>query len=240
MARLLVNYVLIRSGYLPLIVPTGEKEDYLTALRLADASELSALMAYLQRRLEWSLQLGIKAAKGQSIEDPSDLEKEIAIFVRNQQEHKDKVVFRSPEVLRELFDSGLREFVEKFDTKLNKLIPLFRNHLVTTKIKPELPNTGDDPIKNLELVIQTSEHNSSFTIQHRYQGYLDKAPNPFDVSAETSIAFGENRYVVNVAAQNLIVRAYSEPVLSDEAESLANKALAHAFAEIKKLSDTQE
>lgn len=239
-ARLLVNYVLMRSGYLPLIVRTDEKEAYLTALRLADAGELSALMTYLQQRLEWSLQLGIRAAKGESIEEPSDLEKEVAIFVRNQKEHKDKVVFRSPQVLRELFDSGLREFVEKFAMKLNKLGPLFRNHSVNIKVKPDSLIIVGDPMKDLESVIQASEHNSSFTITHHFQGYLGKAPSPFDLGSPASIAFGENRYVINVAAENLVIRAYNEPVLPEEAETLANKALAHAFAEIKRLSGTAE
>lgn len=240
-ARLLVNYVLMRSGYLPLIVRTDEKESYLTALRLADAGELSTLMTYLQRRLEWSLELGIKAAKGESIEEPSDLEKEVTIFVRSQQKHKDKVVFRSPKVLRELFDLGLREFVEKLGTKLEKIAPLFRNHSVV--VKPSLPVDWDSPMTALEFMIRKSEYDSlftSFTVTHHFRGYLGKAPDPFDILAEASIAFGENRYVVNAAGQNLVTRAYAEPVLPDEAESLANKALAHAFAEIKKHNGSQE
>ncbi len=236
-ARLLMNYVLMRSGYLPLIVRTDEKEAYLTALRLADAGELSALMSYLQRRLEWSLQLGIKAAKGESIEEPSDLEKEVAIFVRNQQENKDKVVFRSPEVLRELFDLGLREFVERFGAKLSKFTPLFKAHEV--RIQPPELNASGSPSTALERMIQRSSQ-TPFVVTHYFHRYLGKAPDPFDVEVSTTISFGENRYTISCAKQQQVNRPYTEPFLPDEAESLANKALAYAFAEIKKRSGSQE
>ena len=237
-ARLLVNYVLMRSGYLPLIVRTEEKEDYLTALRLADAGELSALITYLQRRLEWSLQLGIKAAKGESIEEPSDQEKEVAIFVRNQLGHTNKVVFRSPAVLRELLDLGLREFVEKLCKKLSAFVSLFASH--DMPIQPKLPSANGNAVRAMELMIQNPEHGSLFVVSHRFRNYIGQAAKPFTVTAETRINFGEFRYTVSIDGQQVFERPYSEPVLSEEAERLANKALANVFAEIKKLSGSKE
>lgn len=237
-ARLLVNYVLIRSGYLPLIVRTDEKEAYLTALRLADAGELSALMTYLQRRLEWSLQLGIKAAKGESIEEPSDLEKEVAIFVRNQQGPKGEKK-RSAETLRELLDLGLREFIEKFDAKLNKLAPLFTDHSV--RVDPRLSMNDNNHIESLELMIQRIDEFSSFYVVHKFHRYGCLAPVPFDVEVAFNMKFGDYRYTLDVSGQeHQIHRPYTEPVLPDEAESLANIALAYAFEEIKKRSGNQE
>jgi len=237
-ARLLVNYVLMRSGYLPLIVRTDEKEAYLTALRLADAGELSALMTYLQRRLEWSLQLGIKAAKGESIEEPSDLEKEVAIFVRNQQGPKDRVVFRSREVLRQLFDQGLRDFVEKMGAKLSKLAPLFKAY--TIAIQPPALNAENNPVKALERMIQSGSHFALF-VQHQFEGYLSAPLNSFDVYVMTQILFEDRGYRLDFSGQgHQLNRSYTEPLLPDEAESLANQALAHAFAEIKKRSGSKE
>jgi fido (protein-threonine AMPylation protein) len=46
-ARLLLNYVLLRAGFTPLIVKSADKTRYLTALRKADAGDLPALTAYL-------------------------------------------------------------------------------------------------------------------------------------------------------------------------------------------------
>ena len=236
-ARLLVNYVLMRSGYLPLIVRTDEKDAYLTALRLADAGELSALMTYLQRRLEWSMELGIKAAKGESIEEPSDLEKEIAIFVRNQQEPKHKPKQRSVQAMRELFDLGLRELVEKFGPKISKLAPLFGSHTVT--IRPHVPGAKGNPVTALEHMIQYDQRNSQFTVSHRFQGYRGQVPEPFSIDAEVSIQFLDYRYTIRVVGQ-YFERPYSEPVLPDEAENLVHKGLAGAFKMIKKRCGNKE
>ena len=127
-ARLLTNYVLLRVGYPPIIVKSADKTAYLTALRMADAGELPAFSAYLAVQAAWSLDLAIRAAQGQSIEEQSDVEKEVAIFIRDQQGHQDRVKRRSPEVLRELFDLGWRSLFEKFESKISTLYPLFLDH----------------------------------------------------------------------------------------------------------------
>ncbi|WP_395737662.1 Fic family protein [Prosthecobacter sp.] len=236
-ARLLVNYVLMRRGYLPLIVPTGEKEDYLTALRLADAGELSSLMSYLQRRLEWSMQLGIKAARGESIEEPSDLEKEIAIFVRNQTGSLDKVKKRSEQVLRELIDLGLGKFVDNLGEKFGKLAPLFADYSV--QVQPRVSAAGSNPLSTLKFMVQNADRDFIFIAQHSFHSFRGQALDHFDFNIEARITFSEFRYTIKVGNMLLIDRLYTEPVLPDEAEALANKALAHAFAEIKKRSGSE-
>ena len=67
-ARLLVNYILQRSGYLPIIVRTEDKAQYLTALGLADAGDLEPLTEYLSKATLVSLELGIRTARGQPID----------------------------------------------------------------------------------------------------------------------------------------------------------------------------
>jgi Fic family protein len=66
-ARMLVNYLLLRDGYPPIIVPTEQKSDYFTNLRLADAGDLAELTAFFGHQLEWSLRLAIRAGKGEAI-----------------------------------------------------------------------------------------------------------------------------------------------------------------------------
>ena len=86
--RLLTNYVLLRAGFPPLIIKALDKANYLAALRLADVGRLEALTDYLGRQLEWSLRLALRAANGENLEEPSDVEKEIAIFIREQEANR--------------------------------------------------------------------------------------------------------------------------------------------------------
>jgi Fic family protein len=79
-ARLLVNYVLMKNDYPPIIVKSLEKEKYLTALNKADVGDINAFHEYMAEQLIWSLELAIKAAKGKNIEDVDDLDKELSLL----------------------------------------------------------------------------------------------------------------------------------------------------------------
>ena len=237
-ARLLVNYVLMRSGHLPLIVRTEDKAGYLTALRLADSGDIQPLVSYLETLASTSLRLGIRAAKGESIDEPNDLDKEIALFIRQQKEHKDSVVLMSAEVLRNLFDLGLREFVEKSNAKLSKFAELFRSYQLL--IEPYIPSAGGDPVRVLEAMIRHSEHITQLLLRYGYRDYLGQCQTPFRHDVDITVTFGRFRYQIDGAGQKLVDRPYSEPVLTDEAEKLAGRIQAIVFAQIKKLSGAKE
>ncbi len=60
--RLLLNYVLLRAGLLPIVVKSRDRRGYLTAIALADAGDLMPLASYFEALIAWSLALGIAAA----------------------------------------------------------------------------------------------------------------------------------------------------------------------------------
>ena len=61
--RLLLNYVLLRAGLLPIIIKSRDRSRYLSAIANADAGELAPLADYFEALIAWSLELGIAAAK---------------------------------------------------------------------------------------------------------------------------------------------------------------------------------
>lgn len=79
-SRLLMNYSLLKSGLPPVIIKSTDKRGYLSALNQADAGDLDAFVYYVAKQVIWSLELSIKAAKGESIEESDDLDKEIALL----------------------------------------------------------------------------------------------------------------------------------------------------------------
>ena len=60
--RLLVNYVLLRAGLLPLVVKSRERRRYLATIALADAGDLASLAEFFSEALRWSLSLGLEAS----------------------------------------------------------------------------------------------------------------------------------------------------------------------------------
>lgn len=125
-ARILVNYVLMRNRYLPLIVPTEQKDRYLAALRKADTGDVEALSNYLATCAEVSMDRGILAAKGESIEEQDDLFKEIELFKRRQNGEAKNVIPKSQRVLLDLYQSNLRFLFAEFVEMMGRLDDLSR------------------------------------------------------------------------------------------------------------------
>lgn len=142
--------------------------------------------------------------------------------------------------MRELLDLGLREFIEKFEAKLSKLGPLFTDHKV--RVSPGAMGGGitseSKSLAILEWLIQLSNQPSQFSVTDEFLGY--GTAHPFNLQASFKLQFSEYRYILTFDDAEQFRRPYTEPILPDEAEALANKALAHAFAELKRHSGSQE
>ena len=84
MARLLMNMVLIKHGYTVALIRQENRDDYINHLEQVDKTEdLTDFINYIANSCEYSLDLHLRAARGESIEDVDDIDKEIALFKRS-------------------------------------------------------------------------------------------------------------------------------------------------------------
>ena len=229
-ARLLVNYVLMRAGYLPVIVRTEDKKNYLTVLQLADAGDIGPLIEYFSNLAYWSLKLGLKAAKGEPVDEPSDVEKEIALFVRSQQAEK-KAEAVTKEVFQQVFAESLRPLLEKAETKFAQLKPLFKRTEVRSRFVGHGetitgPNINFPPLRYMA-------HGESCFVSFMFYNYQGEAPAPFDFEFVIEIHFPPDRYTIATGAAIIVSNPYSKLILSDESDQLVSEMLAKAFRAIK-------
>lgn len=68
-ARILMNFILMKFGFPPVIIKTEDKSNYFAALQLADAGNIEAFIAYISHNLVHSLEIMIAGANGESIEE---------------------------------------------------------------------------------------------------------------------------------------------------------------------------
>lgn len=98
MARLLMNLILIKHGYTVAIVQSDERTTYLDGLEQADKTEeLSQFVDYIASCCTYPLKLHLRAARGESIGDPEDVDREIALFKRSvvtSDESADRIALR--------------------------------------------------------------------------------------------------------------------------------------------------
>ena len=114
-ARLIMNFILMRFGYPPVIIKTDDKENYFNVLRLADAGNLEPFVEYIAKNLIHSLEIMVKGAKGESIDEPDDLDKEIALLemkLKGLGERIEKV--KNRETILYFYDNSYKNLSNKF------------------------------------------------------------------------------------------------------------------------------
>ena len=106
-SRLLMNYVLLKHGFAPLVIESTDKKNYLIALNEADAGDIQAFVDYIGKLgLRWH-ELYLKALKGEKIEQEGDFEKEVEILKKNLT-HKQKITQKiSKQTILTTFDNSL-------------------------------------------------------------------------------------------------------------------------------------
>ncbi len=82
-ARLIANYVLLRNDLPPIVIKSVERDRYISGLQNADTGHILPLARFMLDNVIWSLDLGIRAAKGESIRESEDIDKEMELFIRS-------------------------------------------------------------------------------------------------------------------------------------------------------------
>ena len=121
MARLLMNMILIKHGYTVAMIRRDDRDEYFGQLELADKTEsLSRFIDYIASCCDYSLNLHLKAARGESMEDVDDIDREIALFKRSL---SDAAVDSLP--AREHIGSVLRPFFDYSEGKIRLFSDVF-------------------------------------------------------------------------------------------------------------------
>ncbi|MCY4653581.1 MAG: Fic family protein [Dehalococcoidia bacterium] len=121
MARLLMNMILIRHGYTGSMIHREGRDDYIDHLERADRYEdLTEFINYIASCCEYSLNLHLKAARGESIEDVDDIDKEIALFKQSLVTNAEQIPF-----VRQFVISTLHPFEEHCRSKAELLSDAF-------------------------------------------------------------------------------------------------------------------
>lgn len=84
MARLLMNMILTRHGYTIAMVQRDGRDRYIAEIEQTQATgSLAGFVAYVAECCRYSLELHLRAARGEPIEAPEDIDREIAAFRRS-------------------------------------------------------------------------------------------------------------------------------------------------------------
>ena len=159
-SRLIVNYILHRHGYPMIVVKSADKANYLTALNRCDIAvgkipsegahasleQIMPFVDYLSNCLERALIISIKAAKGESIEEDDDFEKQLKIIERNAKKDTPQVshIVTSQDKI-DVFNRFHRRLTERLINALNPAIAFYNTltiHYFMTKDRDQISGSG--------------------------------------------------------------------------------------------------
>ena len=181
-ARLLMNMILIRHGYTVAIIPIQERGRYIDSLEQADKSEdLAEFITYIAECCKYALNLHLKAARGEDIEDVEDIDKEIALFKRSLQkdpgetiqarEYADKVLYplfhHCKEKLEQFSDMFKRFIIPLDDSSVRKADHQISNFSLSKDKSDAWPENALFVSTNLEFLLYgyQAKQGSSFSLR---------------------------------------------------------------------------
>lgn len=139
-SRLLMNYILLKNNLPPVVIKSKDKKNYLLALSKADVGDEQAFVKYIAEQLIWSLETSIKAAKGESIEEPDDIDKEIDIIKKKLFSIEDKSLAN---FTKENTNGFIEKSIKKLEEKLNISSEKFKEIYSNIYVYNDIYEAGD-------------------------------------------------------------------------------------------------
>ena len=217
-ARILMNFILMQFGYPPVIIKTEDKENYYAVLRLADANEIDPFIRYIAQNLVHSLEIMIKGAKGEDIEEPDDLDKEIALLDVNLKNIGLKVEkIRNETTLREVLENSLTPLIEKFVEDCKKFDRFYLKSTLSVIINDSAFTNLDSPSLLSNIKNKLANETESVRINYDYQIFNHSNFGEFNYNSHFMIFFHHTEYGCQTQDGNLVYKKlYSESLSKDE------------------------
>ena len=204
MSRLLMNLILMRRGYPMTVIKATDRNRYLAALAEADAGEIGPFFQFISENVESSLQLMIRAAKGESIEEPDDLDKKLAILKAQLLNRNDKIeALWSKETEINFYNTLFIPWIEKLGKQSEKFDFAFMQKAFGVDIyygDDYEPNYGESTnditaitssIVSRASLIEQPADTLSFYIRW---GVFKQSENPFDVNLLLEFYFSKTLF----------------------------------------------
>lgn len=225
-ARIIMNFILLQNGFPPVIIKTDDKANYFSVLRQADTGVLEPFIEYIAKNLVHSLELMIKGAKGESIEEPDDIDKEIRLLEQKLKGISQPIeISKNKESILEIFDKSVAPLTIKFIEKAEKFEKFYIKNQFHIWVNNGSNTTNKD--KALDTARESiKEDTNSIRPDFSYTAFNQKGFQESNYHSSIEFQFDFTKYkVFNRNKQVFFEKLYSEQLEEDEIIELVNSEI---------------
>lgn len=245
MARILMNLILMLCGYVPAIIKLEKRKEYYTALNQSTMENLTPIAEFVGMECINSLEMSIKAAKGESIEEIDDLDKKISLL-KKEIEGEDEENEIKLKLDAGVLHTSLKLWGYNLLTALATTTSKFNEFYNDPKHSVTLSFDGDSHFFNFITTIDFNEfektlenispekvlNNVQVRLQTFYGAYKKGGLNPFGCIYTVEIKFDEYFYEIQVG--------YFEEKSQGQKTKLFTKKLLHKALTTNEIEEIQK
>ena len=230
-ARILMNFILMQHSYPPVTIKANQKEAYISALQKADVGDLESFVIYIGEQLVQSLELIIKGAKGEDIEEPEDLDKKIALLknkIESISTDSDVKIERSRDAISNLLNDSFITLFNATVEQVNKFKDFYAN--TSGLLFADGNSNGGNVQDGLEAIKKRLRDNispSNMQLSFQLKGFKKAGISTMNDYLQVDIKFHEFVYEIGVSAPLSTTfgfkRLYHQQLSQEEIKELVNK-----------------
>ncbi|MBS1520533.1 MAG: Fic family protein [Bacteroidetes bacterium] len=245
LARILMNLILMKNGYPPVVIKKENRENYYSLLSRADANDSWPFVEYIIERLNNSLQIYLRAAKGGDIDDDEDLDKEIALFKMNLQSKMASNQKVSPKAIYNVCIEDILPLLNDLVRKVSELEDLFykknnRYKIEYTNLVEDLKDSYTVPagINGATAIasffsLDTYKINTIFLYLELIK--LKSEENSFDVTDVLTVSFNDRNYsMMDDSLELSITKQYDDRLTKQEKRDIQTIVIRNLKRSIEK------
>lgn len=244
MSRIFTNLILMLCGYVPAVVLQEKRDEYYNAINTSSLDNPEDLATYLGEAVINSLELAIKAAKGESIEDPDDFDKELALLdqkLKGEGEVIEKI--KDEATLLEFGKTTLIQIAMTFIKMHSKFEPFYvenrfkmqyyewihtpvDSHIYSNFVKINKDTLSESIEKVLPIAIdfwleESSNDCNSLLLISEFDTFRgSKVDSTFDVSSLLEFKFDKTQFILKIDDQEEFKFLYTKQFSEEELEEL--------------------
>ena len=234
----------------PVVLKKEDRYTYYAALRQADVGELISFIELIGENLVHSLNIYLRGARGESIEEASDLDKEIALL-KGSLGDREEAISKDKEILYQLLSGTILPLYESMQNKCRKLDELFFRvedrvlfREISSKVDRELATINWAAMEQNWLrgkgfgLGQYGNILGQFNYEYHWINFK-KTEEPFSVHCLLIVRFQDFKYEIEFDGtfeKFKVAKLYSEKLSKEETDQISTLFVREAIARIKSMT----